>query len=213
MTTPVRVERNELCDLMLAVGPDAPTLCGDWTTRDLAAHLVVRERRPDAAIGIVAKPLAGYGEQVRRSAAEGDYEELVEEVRSGPPIWSPMAITAVDRLVNTIEFFVHHEDVRRATPRWVPRQLDAELENDLWSAFRRGASLLARRSPAGLVLRPDGRSRLAVKHPGAGQPTVTAAGPLGELVLFASGRQAHSVVQLDGPADAVESVRAASLGI
>jgi uncharacterized protein (TIGR03085 family) len=213
MTTPARVERRELCDLMLAVGPDAPTLCGDWTTRDLAAHLVVRERRPDAAIGIVAKPLAGYGEQVRRDAAERDYEELVEEVRSGPPMWSPTAITFVDRLVNTIEFFVHHEDVRRATPRWVPRRLDAELENDLWSAFRRGASLLARRSPAGLVLRPDGHSRLAVKHPGAGRPTVTASGPLGELVLFAYGRQAHSVVELDGPADAVEAVRAASFGI
>jgi uncharacterized protein (TIGR03085 family) len=213
MTTPARVERTELCDLMLAVGPDAPTLCGDWTTRDLAAHLVVRERRPDAAIGIVAKPLAGYGEQVRRNAAERDYEELVEEVRSGPPMWSPTAITPVDRLVNTIEFFVHHEDVRRATPRWVPRRLDAELENDLWSAFRHGASLLARRSPAGLVLRPDGHSRLAVKHPGAGQPTVTASGPLGELVLFAYGRQAHSVVELDGPADAVEAVRAASFGI
>jgi uncharacterized protein (TIGR03085 family) len=123
-----------------------------------------------------------------------------------------MHLEPVDTAANTVEFFVHHEDVRRATPRWVPRQLDAELENDLWSAFRRGASLLARRSPAGLVLRPDGHSRLAVKHPGAGQPTVTASGSLGELVLFASGRQAHSVVQLDGPADAVESVRAASLG-
>ena len=44
-------ERAALVTTMRAVGPDAPTLCGDWTTRDLAAHLVLRERRPDAAPG------------------------------------------------------------------------------------------------------------------------------------------------------------------
>src|SRR5882762_622635 len=37
------VERRELCDLFLELGPDAPTLCEGWTTLDLAAHLVLRE--------------------------------------------------------------------------------------------------------------------------------------------------------------------------
>jgi uncharacterized protein (TIGR03083 family) len=46
--TLARAERAALCDLFDEVGPDAPTLCAGWTTRDLAAHLVIRERRADA---------------------------------------------------------------------------------------------------------------------------------------------------------------------
>ena len=92
MTNPARSERSALCDLFLAVGPDAPTLCGEWTTRDLAAHLIVREHRPDAAVGIVVKALSGHGEKVRLGAARKPWERLVEEVRSGPPFWSPTLI-------------------------------------------------------------------------------------------------------------------------
>ena len=49
-----QLERGRLCDLLLEVGPDAPTLCEGWTAADLAAHLVIRERKPLAAPGIVA---------------------------------------------------------------------------------------------------------------------------------------------------------------
>src|SRR5690349_9248627 len=34
------VERERLCDLMIELGPEAPTLLEPWTTHDLAAHLV-----------------------------------------------------------------------------------------------------------------------------------------------------------------------------
>src|SRR5918995_2840020 len=135
MSIPARAEREQLCELLLAVGPDAPTLCGDWTTRDLAAHLVVRERRPDGAIGILAKPLAGYGEKVRKHEAERDYDRIVDRVRRGPPLLSPMRPAPIERLVNTIEYFVHHEDVRRASGNWSGRQLDDELEQDLLGLF------------------------------------------------------------------------------
>ena len=64
-----RAERAALCDLFDSVGPDQPLLCTGWTTRDLAAHLLVRDRRPDAAAGIVIKPLARYGDNIRRAAA------------------------------------------------------------------------------------------------------------------------------------------------
>src|SRR5690606_24047731 len=42
MTEHARAERHALADLLMAVGPDAPTLCAGWTTAHLAAHLVVR---------------------------------------------------------------------------------------------------------------------------------------------------------------------------
>ena len=38
-------------------------------------------------------------------------------------------------------------------------------------------------------------------------------GPVGELTLFVYGRQAHALVEFDGPPDAVASVRTASFGI
>src|SRR5262245_545971 len=98
MTNVARAERFALCDTFVAVGPDAPTLAGDWTTRDLAAHLVVRERRPDAGLGIVIPPLADYGDKVRHNVAETPWPELVNMVRSGPPVWSPMRIDVVDVL-------------------------------------------------------------------------------------------------------------------
>lgn len=59
MTAFARSERLALCETLRAVGPDAPTLCEGWLTRDLAAHLVLRESRPDAAPGIVVSALAG----------------------------------------------------------------------------------------------------------------------------------------------------------
>jgi hypothetical protein len=38
------VERTQLADLFDELGPDAATLLEPWTVRDLAAHLVMRER-------------------------------------------------------------------------------------------------------------------------------------------------------------------------
>lgn len=151
MTIPARVEREKLCDLRLAMGPDAPTLCGDWTTCDLAAHLVVRERRPDGAIGILVKPFAGHAENVRQHEAQRDCPEIVERVRSGPPILSPMRPAPIERFANTIEFFVHHEDVRRGSDGWSVRELDDDLLHDLRRPFRRGVKMVARKSPVGLA--------------------------------------------------------------
>jgi len=121
-------ERAALCELLTRVGPDAPTLCAGWTTADLAAHLVTRERRPDASVGIVLKRWAGHADAVRQAALRRHgFDRLVELVRAGPPGWLPRA---VDEPMNALEFFIHHEDVRRAGP-WEPRELTREHEADL----------------------------------------------------------------------------------
>src|ERR1019366_2363964 len=79
-------ERGTICDLFVELGPDAPTLCEGWTTADLAAHLVARERRPDSGPGLVWPPLAGYTDAVRRSVRDRTvWTDLVDRVRSGPP--------------------------------------------------------------------------------------------------------------------------------
>ena len=210
-TYPAQRERAALCDLFTEVGPDAPTLSGDWTTRDLAAHLVVRERRPDAAIGILVSKAAGYTEKVQSGVAAGDWDELVETVRSGPPIWSPTKIEAVDKATNTVEFFVHHEDVRRATEGWEPRDLDDDLTEALYSMLGKMGKRLVSSSPVGIVVEPnDDHAPIVLKQ---AEPSVTVRGPVGELVLFVFGRQAHSAVEVFGDDASVATVNAARFGI
>jgi uncharacterized protein (TIGR03085 family) len=210
MTTSATAERERLADLLLEVGPDVDTLCEGWTARDLTAHIVMRERRPDGVFGHVVKPFNEYGDKVQASIAEKPWDELVARMRSGPPSWSPMRIDAVDRAANTVEFFVHHEDVRRAQPGWSPRSLEPALRDDLHRSLRRAVRMLVRKAPAGIVLEPtDGGEPITARK---GEPIVTVRGPIGELVLFAYGRQSHAQVELDGPDDAVEAVRTAKFG-
>jgi uncharacterized protein (TIGR03085 family) len=210
-TIPARRERAELCELFLELGPDQPTLCGDWTTRDLAAHLVVRERRPDAAIGIVLSKAAGYTDKVQAGVADTEWAELVDTVRTGPPFWSPTRITKVDELANTVEFFVHLEDVRRGQPTWEPRRLDADLVDALSGVLGKMAKRLVKHSPVGIVLEPDDdHAPIVAKQ---AEPSVTVRGPVGELVMFVYGRQAHSKVELFGDDESVAAANSASFGI
>lgn len=209
-TYPARRERSALCDLFTTVGPDAPTLCGEWTTRDLAAHLVVRERRPDAAVGILFSAAAGYLDKVQSGVAAMDWSKLVDTVRSGPPVWSPTKLSAIDKLANTVEFFVHHEDVRRAGPTWEPRTLDDDLTAVLQSTLAKMAKRMVRSSPVGIVLEPTGGEPIVAK---SADPSVTVFGDVGELVLFTFGRQAHSSVEMVGDHAAVATVTNASFGI
>src|SRR5437879_4174051 len=172
-----RDERAALCQLLAEVGPDAPTLCEGWTTRDLAAHMVARERRPDSGPGLVLSSLAGWTERVRRGELAKPYEELVAELRGGPPRWSVFGLPATDALLNTVEFFVHHEDVRRAQPGWEPRELSPAFEEDLWRRLRPSAPRLLRRVRVGIQLhRPDGLTAQAR----AGSPRVDLVGPASE---------------------------------
>src|SRR4051794_21442907 len=133
MTAFARSERQALCDTLQSAGPDAPTLDEGWSARDLAAHLVLRETRPDASVGIVVAPLSGWTRRVQSGIAHEPWPRLVDRLRSGPPRWSPSALPGVDERLNLLEFVVHHEDVRRAVPGWQPRALSAELQDALWA--------------------------------------------------------------------------------
>ncbi|GAB3542844.1 uncharacterized protein (TIGR03085 family) [Actinopolyspora lacussalsi] len=199
-------ERQQLCDLFERLGPEAPTLCHGWSTRDLAVHLVVREHRPDAAGGKLLKALADRGERVRGELAQLQWEELVDRVRQGPPKWNPLGIGAVNEGVNSAEYYVHHEDVRRAQPGWQPRPEDPERSEALWKALSRTARYFYGRSPVGVVLRrPDGHEVSAKNGP----RTVRILGSSEELLLHAFGRKPAQVSFEGNEADvlAVEDLR------
>ncbi|MBT1096916.1 TIGR03085 family metal-binding protein [Streptomyces chartreusis] len=200
MSTFAQRERLLLADLLEAEGPEAPTLCEGWRTRELAAHVVVRERRPDAAAGLLIKPLAPRLDKAMEEFAAKPYEELIRLIRTGPPRFSPFQLKQIDEASNTIEFYVHTEDVRRAQPDWTPRELDPVFQDALWSRLERSARLVGRSAPTGLVLRrPDGQT--AVAHKGA--PVVTVTGEPSELLMFAYGRQNAAKVELDGDENAI----------
>jgi uncharacterized protein (TIGR03085 family) len=206
-----RLERAALADLLEDLGPDAPTLCGDWDTRDLAAHLVARDRRPDSGPGLVVPALAGWTEKVRRDVRDDSgYAELVELVRTGPPIWSPVGLPFVESASNTVEYYIHHEDVRRAQPGWTPRALSKGLEDSLWNRLRATARLMLRSAPVGVrLVTPDGREVTAKSD----EPLVTLTAAPSELILYCAGRQAVARVNADGDPDAIARLAKATLRI
>jgi uncharacterized protein (TIGR03085 family) len=206
MTAPIlaQQERKTLCDLFVERGPDAPTLCEGWVTADLAAHLVVRERRPDSGPGLVWPALAGYTDKVRRAVRDRTpWEKLVETVRRGPPL----LLRPFDGPMNTVEFFIHVEDVRRARAGWEPRPISPELADALWA--RIGPGGMAKRVPATIVVTSPGR---ADKEHGTG-PRLALAGDPGELTMFGAGRQAAARVEITGNAALAAQLRSASLGV
>ncbi|MBF9133558.1 TIGR03085 family protein [Plantactinospora sp. S1510] len=202
-------ERRSLADLLSTLGPDAPTIIPDWTARELAAHLVIRERRPDAAAGIVLRPLRTHTERVLGAMAAKPYPEVVDLFRR-PPRWSPMTLRPVDELANLTEFFVHHEDLRRAQPGWQPRELAGGYRGALWKRIPTMARMSLRRFPAALLIQAPDHGETSA---GAGGEQVRLVGAPGELTMFLFGRQRVARVQLVGPPALTDRLRNANLGV
>ena len=207
----VQAERNALCDSLLALGPDAPTLCDPWRTRDLAAHLVLREHRPDLASGIWFALLEGHMERGQAALAAGDYTALVERVRSGPPRWSPTHFAKVDALFNTTELVIHHEDALRGDGAVGPRrEVPERTSRATLSALRKSASLMFRRAGVGVRLEAPGADTITA---GKGASVVTVTGAPVELLLVASGRMRVADDVLDGAPEDVQTLKNARLGV
>ncbi|MFP5220308.1 MAG: TIGR03085 family metal-binding protein [Actinomycetes bacterium] len=211
MTSPAAAERAALLTLMAERGPDARTLLPAWTTHDLAAHLVVRERQPWAVPGLVVPPLRRATAALERRARTRPYEDLLARLRSGPPPWSPGGALRgpLDGLTDLHEFFVHHEDVRRADDP-APRRLDADLDRGLWDRVRvMGPGLTARARGLRIVVEAPGGRRATLRP--AGDPVVVRGEP-GELLLWLFGRREVADVELVGSADARARAATARLG-
>jgi uncharacterized protein (TIGR03085 family) len=213
MTGFARKERAALAETFRSVGPDAATLCGQWRTRELAAHLILRATRPLAASGIVVRGLSGHARKVQESIADSPWTSLVTRVQY-PPRWTPMTWGLVDDAANLAEYFVHHEDVLRADRAWqAPRSLEPDYAEALWQMVSGRGRFLFRRSPLGVVLaHPDGR-RATVRRAADDGRRITLAGDPGELVLYAYGRGSVAAVEILGDADSVAAFRTVSFRV
>ncbi len=214
-----RDERLALCALLDQVGPREPTLCAGWDTLDLAAHLVLREHRPDAGLGLLGGPLAARTRRLQQRLADRvSYQNLVETIRTGPPRLSFFGLPGADERINLVEYFVHHEDVRRAQPGWEPRRLDQGLAEALWRRLGM-AKFVLRKAPVGVELArddrpepgepgtaPGARVRITAR---ARTPVVTVTGSPAELTMWALGRTSAARVRLDGSPAAVAALTAA----
>jgi uncharacterized protein (TIGR03085 family) len=201
-------ERGALCDTFAITDPAAPTLCEGCSAADLAAHLVVREHRPDALPGIViGGPFSGHTDRLMARAKTRGYGAMIDTLRAGPPLLFRVGPSAA---ANVNENFVHHEDLRRARGL-EPRVTDRALDDVVWGVLGFGLRIAALRLRGTVIVleTPDGRNRRA----GRGRDTVTLQGPPGELALFLSGRKDAARVELAGPPAVVARVREATLGI
>lgn len=216
MTDIATTEREQLTRLLHEVGPLAPTLCEGWNARDLAAHLYVRENEPWNAAGIMIKPLANITERaMRRVQREHDFDQLVELLASGPHGLSPFRIPLVNRLGNGFEYFVHHEDVRRAMPNPAPRKLSDEIDQQLWEQLIRLATARFRSPKVGIVLvrqrvgEPTGEEQVV----SLGSGLVRLTGEPAELTMWCAGRGEHAAVEFEGSSEDIELVKKIQLKV
>src|ERR671917_734936 len=203
-------ERAALCDLFDRLGSEAPTLCEGWDTHDLASHLWIRENDPLGASGISVKPLSGLNERRMAEVRQRwPFPDLVERIRNGPARFSIFAIPGVDEGANTTEFFVHHEDVRRAgdSPQ-TARVLGPEVEEWMWRRLKLLARAWFRRVPVGLVLERFGSADAGAEpdtiRAVSGASIVTLVGQPSELVLFANGRTSVAEIKVIGEPEAIQ---------
>ncbi|MDO4898613.1 MAG: TIGR03085 family metal-binding protein [Rothia sp. (in: high G+C Gram-positive bacteria)] len=201
----VHSERTALVQVLRQAGSTAPTLCEGWETRHLLAHLLLRESKPLVVPGMGLPFLAGHTDRVTNQLADElleqrRYEKALDDFAALPGYFGMRRrFPALDAAMNTIEYFVHIEDVRRAADSWQPRDLEAGVQQKIWAdLLKRGGLMARKRFAAGLVLEAPGYSPAAAAvlapKPGTVAPVLT--GEPGELVLYLFGRRDVAQVEL-----------------
>jgi uncharacterized protein (TIGR03085 family) len=208
MTSLAKRERVAISQLLRKLGPEAPTLCEGWNSFDLLVHLVSRETRPDAAIGIVLPIFSSWTTKVSQDIKSRGFENLIAEFEQGPKNTSFFAIPGVDNLANSFELLIHHEDLLRGQTDYSPRTLDEDDKKLIWKRFTQSGKLLMRKAKVGIIAQSD-QGTYTIK---SGQSCVTMKGEVIDLLLFAYGRKAHVNIEYEGEESAIRILKETKFG-
>ncbi len=201
-----RTEKTALLDTLRRADPDAPTLCQGWDAKRLLAHLVQREQDPAGAVRDAARRAAPGQEKYLGRLADpagtpDGWAGLIDRFDDGPPRWSPMSWAG--EAVNSLEYLIHHEDLRRGAGAAAPRVLPAAHQDAVFRQVVLAARLKLRRSPVGVSLARPGGASAAVR---TGSPALAVTGDPVELALWVSGRRAAARVSLTGSSEAKQAL-------
>ncbi|MFM1905766.1 MAG: hypothetical protein RIT32_562 [Actinomycetota bacterium] len=202
-------ERSELAKLFKELGPDQPTLCEGWQTKQLLTHLILRERRPDAAAAIVIPAMGKWRDKVEAGLNTKPYAELVNLFATGPGKLTPFALPNVDNLANLFEFVIHHEDVRRAQSDWKARTDISQLQDEIGKRLPKFAILALRKLPLGVVMVSPAGVQTWLKR---GNTVIELHGEPLEILLYISGRQKHAEVSIHGSPAAIATLERTKFG-
>ncbi|BBY13076.1 maleylpyruvate isomerase family mycothiol-dependent enzyme [Mycobacterium marseillense] len=195
-----RAERADLAEFLATLAPqdwEAPSLCTQWSVKDVVAHVVSYEEL--GAVGLLKRFAKG---RVVRANQVGVDEfanltppQLLEFLRSH---LQPRGLTAgFGGMIALVDGTIHHQDIRRALDR--PRQVPPDRLQRVLSLVPGNPRLGAGRRVRGLRLRA---TDLEWTH-GDG-PEVT--GPGEALLMAMSGRPA-ALADLAGPGHATFAAR------
>ena len=215
-------ERQALCDLLADIGPDQPTLCTGWRTADLAAHLVLRERRPDAGAGRHGRPAGRIHPPSAGAPRQAGIHTPSSSTSSGPGRRGCRCSDCPARTTSStwsstssIMKMCSGRSLTGSRGRWTPSSPTCCGTGSGWpgSCCARPLSawsLSARLGRAGGAPGSPppggghGRVRITAK---ARTPVVTVTGDPVELTLWTMGRTSVADVQMDGADADVAALR------
>ncbi|MCV7363392.1 maleylpyruvate isomerase family mycothiol-dependent enzyme [Mycolicibacterium neworleansense] len=205
----VRAERATFADLLIKVGPSAPTGCGEWTALDLAAHLVGEERFGGVTT-FVARSLVAGGlsvpatprlvDKAMRMERRHGFTALVNRLRQPVP---PLLLRPLVAPLTLFEYWTHHDDLIRchngvhSVPAALAEAVPLVLRYQL------------KKLPAGVrvtVGTNDGHCHWSA-GPKRG-PKVMLGGSPPDLIRWLSGRPAAGEITMTGPDATVQTLRA-----
>lgn len=192
----VEAERSALADSLVAVGPQAPTVCGDWTAFDLAAHVVAAERaagipafciRTLAARGVQFSPRTEVARWVIRRQRRIGYHALIARLRQPSPrlLLAPKMVT-----FSLFEVWTHHDDLTTAN------ELAHDVPEYLAEAIPWLVRYQTRRLPTTRLVLRTTENREWTFGPDT-DPAAIVTAPTADLVRWLAGRRPHTTVDVE----------------
>lgn len=194
-------QRMRTADLLAGLSDNdwnCPSLCAEWTVRDVAAHLTLQQLTiGDVLRTAIRHPrvIGGVNRTIRESArhrAEMPTQDMIAAIRA--MVGSRKHNVGLSGAETLIDILVHGQDIAIPLGRELdmPTKATAFAATRVWDSLGHGKARVFHRTPSG-----EFRFRATDIDWAAGSgPEVT--GPIGAILLLLTGRRA-ALTRLGGP--------------